>query len=1608
MRWRTLCLFLAPLLIMGFFAQEYLVSTIFQWYLKSYCANCLNGELSYEKLHHKNGTWTIEHPAFLSYTELHKGGHRFQAENATISTKIAWVDRRIDLTIALTDPQIDIGAGADELKRLLQLPSQEFGFFSIHSRFTVPKGSLLLADVYSEQTKAPIFFNIEMTCKDKKEGCFCLWFNEHAYAKEIKHLEILFSGTEPATSKISLHVNGVCCQELMAALKHIWPNLQNCEISQGIVQGNVVFDISSPSHTSGKGKLVINDLKLHHSAYELDCHIPSLSITLSPASEKDNSAPFHTVADMVISSTVNQGHVDADLKLCLQGFNPAKMSIDNLYAQQFDIKLSPWNISCGAGEIQGKCSLDLSASDIWQTLHSDLKIADGHLCLAGLDQAKCLFSNIDTTIAVREGIVQKTIVKATVAGLKGDIEIDGNSPNEIAKLNFIGLPTNVAEIFPLNLKKGIEKKFSNDELKINAIITRGYNGARITGKTLLVNKNNSHADALDFEFSLEKPCYTIKDGKFKGDHLPLEKFISPFIFSRDQMNLSGIGEFEGNFDAKQINVNYNAHDLILENSDFCIDVKSLNTLPAPLPNLTGTFTYDFKKKRCISHLPIYNGTYFEKNSGLLFYDVNANVILEDDKAHLSHVEAFCNGIFFGGVIDLDWSMPGDGVFDVDIHSHEIQGKVSQVQDFLSHFNHSLFLLKLPIDGNVELQKKGAHLHFSFFPGDYVFQSKILGAISDAALLHPIGNVSAQELNLNVYYNHQLNLLEFSDIQGTLFVGSPGHIEEYDINGEHIRFTDYANNKANFDLWINDKQHELLRLAGTTQPMAINGHNNFIDFNFDRTLTHFGDVHPSSFKLILKDWSDVELFHLDFNFNLRTLLQDLQRFTRTGFFFLSRNLLKEINDIQFAQGDFKVNLQYEGQKGMLVYNVIGSNAAIDNHTTQQFLFNGKKKESTWIIDQLQFDQVSLAADILKDNDSWNVNFLAARIGKSLLLGMEGQYKDDPSVLNAKINLLEIDFAHLNEWPSLKALCDEYQLAGQMRAHGTMQIQLDKSLPQKMHIDTHLNCALRNGKWRSLHFQDFENASLDYISNKGLCLKGVHTALKSAKDGSPQANLFLQSANADFINNELLVDSLLFQVPAKNLTWFSENLQQSFPDLISPCLGETIQNCKLQGAFNGELKFEFSQPHCALCLILDDGTYRFMQRDHDVSRFILEYDPFELKISTKYRIERHQFWLTARSPAATMNKGEIILSEQALDTYNELNSFPLTVNWEMDPAHGLILNKIEGSLCGLKCDLVRDPSCAIASDQLFLRGEVHANLSKAQALLNPEIAAICNSWEIGQGYCLKGQWALAKDNNKPLHESLTFQGELNGRDFELGGYQFFHLSGQVGYSGNALRIANISIADPSGNMRISDAMLSKKSEGNWSIDIPSMSIYNFRPSLLYVRSESPPSMAKALVIKQFDLRNFQGTLGDRSSYSGKGRFLFANPPKRNLQHTIFALPAELMTRLGLDFGVLNPVRGLISFDIKDSKIIFTRFKDVYSKGRLSKFYLSNSNFPSYMDFDGNLNLRIRMKQYNLFFKLAELFTITVQGHLKKPSFSLQRQVRRSPKIIQKEMPKSLVAG
>jgi hypothetical protein len=184
-----------------------------------------------------------------------------------------------------------------------------------------------------------------------------------------------------------------------------------------------------------------------------------------------------------------------------------------------------------------------------------------------------------------------------------------------------------------------------------------------------------------------------------------------------------------------------------------------------------------------------------------------------------------------------------------------------------------------------------------------------------------------------------------------------------------------------------------------------------------------------------------------------------------------------------------------------------------------------------------------------------------------------------------------------------------------------------------------------------------------------------------------------------------------------------------------------------------------------------------------------------------------------------------------------------------------------------------------------------------------------------------------------------------------------------------------------------------EGDYTLFCPSLVVTKFRPSLLQSKGEKAPSLVKPLIMKEIVVNNLKGPLNDPSKWQASGRLTFQNKAKKRFGNTIFQVPADILSRLGLDLSALNPVSGGIDFKIEEGKVYLTKFKDVVSQGKLSKFYLAKSKSGSYMDFDGNLNVQIRMKQYNLLFKLAELLNVSVKGTITKPTYSLQSKAKKA---------------
>jgi hypothetical protein len=106
-------------------------------------------------------------------------------------------------------------------------------------------------------------------------------------------------------------------------------------------------------------------------------------------------------------------------------------------------------------------------------------------------------------------------------------------------------------------------------------------------------------------------------------------------------------------------------------------------------------------------------------------------------------------------------------------------------------------------------------------------------------------------------------------------------------------------------------------------------------------------------------------------------------------------------------------------------------------------------------------------------------------------------------------------------------------------------------------------------------------------------------------------------------------------------------------------------------------------------------------------------------------------------------------------------------------------------------------------------------------------------------------------------------------------------------------------------------------------------------------------------------------------------------------VFDVPSEFLSRIvGLDFDLLIPVSGHLSYEMKEGVLRLTKLTDSFSENRRSEFFLLHgADFPT-IDPAARLNIVIEMKQFVLF-KLTESFVISIDGTLFDPQFHLKKK-------------------
>lgn len=1322
------------------------------------------------------------------------------------------------------------------------------------------------------------------------------------------------------------------------------------------------------------------------------------------------------------------GIVSGKISLRVQDGFLKEVQASSLDVKNLHVQLKPWELAAGAKEIKGTVGVVFDHLGEESSLEADLFITKGETKFTGIQSDIWHFTDIETRLVVKNGVVQKSSGSVKLGGLKGRAEILEGQQSEFMRFDFDGTGADLQPFLPLHLQNGLETALLEDRVKLTAGVSLIPDGAKVLGELNIASTKGADSSPIRFGFNLEKvkpflkdtpealeskeqffkktsaplldkftpaflfphalalhthlikevgySSFTLRDGFFSTDHLLLEKFVSPFIFPENEMRLTGRADIYATFDLTGISLYYHADDVVLQNDALIIAVDHIGKAKGTLPAFN---RFDFLSNRLFGSLPLKEASYFDKDSGLLFTDVNSMVYFEGQKVHVDKLEGFSSGLRFAGEVDVDYSLPGKGYFDVDVRVREVEGLFSQLQDFYSHFDKNAPITAIPLESRVSLGQNPGLLLFNVRPDDFDFQLIMDLSLFDGSMSFPNLELSLKDLSVNFHYNHQEKLLDLEAIQGMFLQGKPEKELEFSFHAEPMRFDNFPKSSLPFHIQIKDDNTPFVEFKGQ---LDATDQNTFIAF--EDGATHIGGLQPQKMELSLKDFSRVDHFHAKIPVRLSALLYDLQRFNQTGLFFITKEWIKDLNDLSAVSGEFTVDLAFSGDTGKLQMDAVGHDVDFDEQHFKNVHLNGSMRDGHYVIDELALDYISIACEAHQLENSWKVDFLGVKLGEGFVVGLDGAYNPNDPLISAHVNLMEIDLNKMTDWMALYPFLESFQPKGLIKGVG--EITFENSENKGWLVDANLDTSFKGLGWKDLSLKDGEHVSCHFRSDKGLTLHNLKSSLKKDIASSEEVEFELKKLDYEFASQSLSLENLKFKAAPSHLPLLAQQMKNDLPNSSSAEMQELISELKKDEPLEGQINASFRPGAKSLELKLKDGVYNIWDDARTLSQFTLNLEDEEIKVSTQYLLNEEFVWIAFRINPDYLESGEIVLA----DTFSiDEEEIPLQITWKLDPDAGLVIEKAVGRLSGLKFNLAENTLLPSTKDAFRLIGSIEIDGSRAKNILPKMQKEAIETLLLGKGYTIEGQFDIAKEVEKQGDRDVRFFGVLKGTDVELKGYRFQTASAQILLEPNMFQMMDLALRDPAGSLLINNITGKKDAANRWNLSIPLATAYDFRPSLLKEVGKPDPQSRKPLIVRHLFVQDITGQLADASSFTGYGNLYFENPQKKNIQNTLFAIPAEILTRIGLNLSVLTPVTGTVHYELQDGRIFLTKFKDVYSDRKISKFYLATSGAPSTIDLDGNLDIQVRFKQSTLLLKLVEMFMINVQGTLQKPAYSLQRQ-------------------
>ncbi|MCB1118630.1 MAG: hypothetical protein KDK65_01580, partial [Chlamydiia bacterium] len=828
----------------------------------------------------------------------------------------------------------------------------------------------------------------------------------------------------------------------------------------------------------------------------------------------------------------HHGHLTANLKGILRNGVIDELSFNHFSFRNGKVHFPYWQFSCGADSLIGKGSIQFSHPHPIETLFSEADVKNGYLHFDSISNLGTL-KQIQSQIRVEKGVIQNSKASVSWAGLKGEMELKGLSPQEIVKVSLKGNSSDLAPFLPEKWGKKIE----GEELSVVAKFGRANRGFVTKGEISLDSPLTHDKETLLFALEFEKnkqhpftqspelgaswdsmiphflhmvaPHFTypqghlhspsqteylsfgqfqFKQGWIKSDEIAFEKYFGVFLPS--SLQLTGTGPIHAIFDANEFFLRYHSNNLRFENDHFLLNIVQMQT-QATLP----AFHYiNFNSTSSFSFIPVKQALFLDKGTQLSFEDLRGDIIYDGDQLHVPKCTGYCKGMEFSSQIAIEHKED----IDVNFKFHTLDGSFTELRKILEHLAIPDFLSQIPLEGKFALRDPGLLFQINQ-QGTNITGSAL---IENGEIVIEPNTLNIKDLSLNIEYDQERSSLVFDEINGSVLLGSGNKVEEYQLGGLGISFDHIIEKRATFDLVVKDHNAEMIRINGAAFPGDAEGG---IEIFLNPSQTHFGLIYPEEINFLLKDWHTVEAFDAKLSFHLNDVLQTFQRFQQADI-----SLFHVLEKFENMGGECFLETHYDWEKGRIDFAATGEDILINQRHFNTFQAHGYYKNQTYFLEQFQLDPLHLSAEFCKQHDHLIANFIGFRYGDSLLMGLEGELDLNTYATTANIKMFEMDLSRSAELLSLPK-----NLSGFLSGQGEY---CDDVLQ--------LNLSHRNLKWGKIGVQDHEDVTV--IIDPEVTVKNFSGTFFNLENPSQTITIHSESLALPSSKQPLAVDQLNFSV------------------------------------------------------------------------------------------------------------------------------------------------------------------------------------------------------------------------------------------------------------------------------------------------------------------------------------------------------------------------------------------------------------------------------------------------------------------------------------------------